>query len=90
MDYTFFPEQYPNLTRANLQAANNAFSINPSPSNAPRQPQQQQQSNPVSQLQQNMFYLDPFDTKIDQPQSNDVDHASYSSAIFSKRLVANE
>jgi hypothetical protein len=92
MDYTFFPQQYPNLTTANLQAANRAFNINPGPPNAPRQQQQhqQQQSNPVSQLQQNMFYLDPFNTKMEQPQSNDVDHASYSSAISANGVIADE
>lgn len=81
MDYSsFFPQQYPNLTAANLQAAaNSTFSLNQNPStNAGQQQQQQQSSNTVSQLQQNMFYLDPFDA--DCPPSNDLDHASHSSA----------
>jgi hypothetical protein len=85
MDYSsFFSQQYPNLTAANLQAANSTFSFNQRPAtNAVHQQQRQQQqqqqpSIPVSQLQQNLFYLDPFDTKI-EPQSNDLDHTSYSS-----------
>ena len=80
MDYSsFFPQQYPNLTTANLQAANSAFSLNQNPPTNANHQQRQQSSNPVSQLQQNMFYLNPFDTKPEHPQPNDFDHASYSS-----------
>jgi len=70
MDYSnFYANPYPPptaqpLTHANLQAANgNAFSHNPSP-----QSNQQTQANPITQLQQNMFYLDPFDTKMDHSE----------------------
>jgi hypothetical protein len=78
MDYSsFFPHQYPNLTAANLQAAaNSTFQLNQNPPTNAGQ-QQQQSSNTVSQLQQNMFYLDPFDA--DCPPSNEVDHGSHSS-----------
>jgi len=88
MDYsTFYTNPYPSsttqpLSHANLQAANGgAFSLNPSPSSSSRlQPNQQNQSNGIAQLQQNMFYLDPFDTKMEQSQCPpDVDHASFSS-----------
>jgi hypothetical protein len=90
MDYsTFYPQTtFPNLTAANLQA-NHAFSLNPNTNTTaltqqqPRQqqpPQQQQPSgNNISQLQQNMFYLDPFEAKVDQSQCPDLDHASFSS-----------
>ena len=82
MDYSsFFSQQYPNLTTTNLQGATFSLNQNP-PTNVTHQQQQQQQqpSNTVSQLQQNMFYLDPFNTKLEHPQSNDIDHASYSSS----------
>lgn len=83
MDYnTFFSQPYQNLTAANLQATNNAFPINTSPPNAShRQQQQQAQSNPVSQLQQNLFYLDPFEAKVEPTQSNDLDHVSCNPSI---------
>src|SRR5271170_447346 len=87
MDYSaFYNQPYPTantqpLSHANLQAANgNAFSLNPSPPSANQiQSNQQTQSNPISQLQQNMFYLDPFNTKMECPP--DVDHGSYSSPL---------
>jgi hypothetical protein len=71
MDYSnFYANPYPapptarRLSRANLQALNGtAFPQNPSP-----QPNQQTQPNGMAQLQQNMFYLDPFDTKMDQSE----------------------
>jgi hypothetical protein len=81
MDYSsFYPQQYSTLTAENLQAANNAFAVN---GNLPHLPQQNQPNgnntnNNVAQLQQNMFYLDPFDTNV-KPDSIDPDHASYSS-----------
>ena len=98
MDYSsFFPPQYQHLTAANLQAANSAFSLNQStPTNAIHQQQQQRQqqqhpSNPVSQLQQNMFFLDPFDTKLEHPQPNDLDHTSHSSTPnFHVSLMVDE
>ena len=79
------------MTVANLQAATNStFSLNQNiPTNGTPQHRQQQPSNPVSQLQQNMFYLDPFDTKLEHPQSNDLDHASYSSTPLTAPCVAN-
>lgn len=42
----------------------------------------------LAQLQTNMFFMDPFDTKVDTSQANDLDHASYSSisALLPKRL----
>jgi hypothetical protein len=81
MDYNaFFSQPYQNLTAANLQAANNAFSLNTGPPNTSHRQQQQQQQQPqnnhVSQLPQNVFYMDPFDTKIEPTQTNDLDHAS--------------
>lgn len=75
MDYaTFYPQNYPNLTSANLQA-NNTYTLN-NPST---------QQNGVQQLQQNMFYLDPFDNKPEQ--SADLDHASFSSTPVLTILV---
>jgi hypothetical protein len=88
MDYssaTFFP-QYSTLTSENLAASNNAFSLNPSP----QQQQRSQNNNPVSQLQQNMFYLDPFDAKLEQPHSNDIDHASFSSISREFPVIVDE
>jgi hypothetical protein len=93
MDYSsFFSQQYPNVTPQNFQASNNAFnpqhnnSNNSNNSNEQQRRQQsqsqQQNNNQISQLQQNMFYLDPFDTKVEQ-HSNDPDHTSYSSTISS-------
>ena len=48
------------------------------------------QSSPPTQMQQNMLYLDPFDTpKLDQPQSMDIDHAYYSSSHSFRNSLAD-
>jgi hypothetical protein len=84
MDYaTFYPQHYQTLTTENLQAVNNAFQVNGS--NQHPLPQQEQQPSNVAQLPQNMFFLDPFDTKGPEG-SNDQDHASYSS----KSLISSD
>jgi hypothetical protein len=88
-------QAYPNLTAANLQNlqtnTNNSFQLNPSPptltqpNSTDQCPNHQNSISPLQQnniapLQANMFYLDPFDTKVDTSQAaNDLDHASYSS-----------
>jgi hypothetical protein len=81
MDYSaFYPQQqFSTLAGANLQPAPNGFSLNSNPSNvvSRQQQQQRQQNNPMAQLQQNMFFLDPFDTKLEPIPSNDLDHASF-------------
>ena len=85
-----FPQQPP-LTKANVHASNNVFAMNPAqvaPQQRHQQQQQQQQNSQISQLQQNMFFLDPFSTEIDT-SSNDVDHASYSS-MFHAHIVGNQ
>jgi len=75
MEYsTYYTQSYPDLTTANLQA-NNAYTIDSTPQNG------------VAQIQQNLFYLDPFDSKLDQ--SIDPDHASFSSIIYSLMSPAN-
>src|SRR5579859_3869130 len=38
------------------------------------------QAGNLAQLQANMFFMDPFDTKVDT-QANDLDHGSYSSTL---------
>jgi hypothetical protein len=98
MDFnSFYASQtaYPNLTAANLQA-NHAFSLNPNTNTTslnqqqPRQQQPQQQQQPqnnMSQLQQNMFFLDPFESKVDQSQCPDLDHASFSSTILAQMIL---
>jgi hypothetical protein len=80
MDYNAFythPYSTPNpqpLSHANLQAANNGTAF-PTTNQI-----QSNQPNPISQLQQNMFFLDPFDTKMEDSQCPiDADPASYSS-----------
>ena len=97
MDYsTFYPHPYrPSkprpLDQTNLQAPNgNVFPLNHSPPTTTQaRPSQQSQSNPMSQLQQNLFYLDPFDTKVENaPFPLDVDHASFTS-ILSSFVIRN-
>lgn len=77
MDYSsYFPQNYQSLTAANLQAANTAFS----PNGNAQQPQQPRQNGQLSQLPQNMFFLDdPFDVKMETNRPADIDHASFSS-----------
>jgi hypothetical protein len=78
MDYSsFYPQQYSTLTAENLQAANNAFAVNGLINNAPA-PNNGQPANNVAQLQQNMFYLDPFDHN-GKVESNDYEQGSHSS-----------
>jgi hypothetical protein len=84
MDFsTYCPEGYSTLTTEHLQAANNGFALNGNLPPGPSQPcpgnnSLPQANNNVAQLQQNMFFLDPFETntKVDPL---DQDHASYSS-----------
>jgi len=83
MDYTSF---YPSTAQqfANpLSATNPPFSLSQNgPTQVPANRSSRnipQQNNPIAQLQQNMFYLDPFESKLGEASSNDMDHASYSS-----------
>jgi len=77
MDFsTFYQQGYPNLTAVNLHA-NNAYALNNNPSQQPHRESQQQQQQANVPLQQNLFYLDPFETEVD---ANEMDHASFSSS----------
>ena len=88
MDYTaFYSQQYPQQGGVNV----NGFGI-AAPQTAQAQipgQQGQQQNNQMAQLQQNMFYLDPFDTKLEPCPPNQLDHASFSS-IFPPCKILQE
>jgi hypothetical protein len=92
MDFsTYCPDGYSTLTTEHLQAANNAFALNGNLPPGPSQPcpgnnSLPQTNNNIAQLQQNMFFLDPFETntKVDPV---DQDHASYSSIFLPSFLL---